>query len=433
MGKLSRRDFLIIAGGATACGIGVAANLAGRRWWEWSPSGEAVIPLTEPPTPWSVEARYYASFAADGSLNCDSCHQSPEGSLPVSYCHIPHVGDYVRCNLCPHYCIIADGERGICRVRENRGGKLYSMVYGNPCAVHVDPIEKKPFYHFLPTIPAFSFATAGCNLRCLYCQNWSISQVPPEETQNYDLHPQQLVQFAVENQAPVIAYTYSEPIIFYEYMLETAELAREAGLLNVVISAGFINTAPLEELCEVVDAIKIDLKGYDEKFYQEVCEGELAPVIKTIETIYKSGTHLEIVNLVVPTLNDSLEQLRALSRWVARNLSPDVPLHFSRFQPNYKLVNLPPTPTETLDEARQIAMEEGIRFAYVGNVPGHSGNNTYCPHCGEALIVRQGFAVSEYHLTGGLCEYCEALIPGVWWPDVPQGEPVQVPAGPPDQ
>ncbi len=431
MGKISRRDFLIFAGGATACGIGAAAHLAGRRWWEWTPAEEGVIPSKEPPTPWSVEARYYASFAADGSLNCDSCHDTPEGTLPVSYCHIPHTGDYVRCNLCPHHCIIADGERGTCRVRENRGGKLYSMVYGNPCTVNIDPIEKKPFYHYLPTAPAFSLATAGCNLRCLYCQNWIISQVPPEDTQNYDFLPEVLVQMAIGSNAPVIAYTYSEPIIFYEYMLETAKIAREAGLRNAVISAGYINHEPLRELCALVDAIKIDLKGYDENFYREVCEGELAPVLQTLETIAESDTHLEIVNLVVPSLNDSMEQLKALSRWVARDLSPDIPLHFSRFHPDYKLVNLPPTPTETLDQARQIALDEGVRYVYVGNVPGHPGDNTYCPFCEETLITRLGFSVLEYHLFDGVCEYCGTPIPGVWWPKAPEEEPVRVPAGPP--
>jgi pyruvate formate lyase activating enzyme len=288
-------------------------------------------------------------------------------------------------------------------------------------------------YHFLPTVPAFSLATAGCNLRCMYCQNWQISQVPPEETRNYTLPPQDVVRQSLLQQAPVIAYTYSEPIIFYEYMLDTARLAREAGLRNVVISAGFISPEPLRELCQAVDAIKIDLKGYDETFYRDVCEGELQVVLETIRTIYESGTHLEIVNLVVPTLNDSLDQLRALARWVARDLSPGVPLHFSRFHPQYKLTNLPPTPVETLDRARDIALEEGIRFAYVGNVPGHLGNNTYCPSCGELLIERQGFTVTAYNLKGGACAFCAETIPGVWWPSHPEGEPVQVLPGPADQ
>jgi len=375
---------------------------------------EPAVPV-ESPNQWSVEARYYASFSGEGALNCAACHGTTEEPLPVSYCHTPHAGTYVRCNLCPHRCIVADGERGHCRVRENRGGVLYSMVYGNPCAVHVDPIEKKPFYHFLPTAAAFSLATAGCNLRCLYCQNWSISQVPPEETKNDDLPPEAVVRYAQQYQAPVIAYTYSEPIVFYEYMLATARLAREAGLKSVVVSSGFINQEPLQELCRAVDAIKIDLKGYDEEFYRKVCEAELGPVLETIRTIYASGIHLEIVNLVVPTLNDSLDQLRTLARWVARQVSPNVPLHFTRFYPQYKLANLPPTPVETLEEAWQAAREEGLHFVYVGNVPGHPGNNTICPACGKTIITREGFAVTEYHLKNGACAYCGEPIPGVWW------------------
>jgi pyruvate formate lyase activating enzyme len=433
MSGITRRRFLLGAGALAACGVGAAAGLSGSRWWERPPEGPDEIAPAEPPGPWSVEARYYASFSGEGALNCAACHGTTEEPLPVSYCHTPHAGTYVQCNLCPHRCIIADGERGHCRVRENRGGRLYSMVYGNPCAVHIDPIEKKPFYHFLPTVAAFSLATAGCNLRCLYCQNWSISQFPPEGTRNIDLPPEAVVRYAQEYNAPVIAYTYSEPTVFYEYMLATARLGREAGLRNVVISAGFINPEPLRELCQAVDAIKIDLKGYDEDFYREVCGAELGPVLETIRAIYESGIHLEIVNLVVPSLNDSLDQLRALARWVARDLSPDVPLHFSRFHPQYKLTSLPATPVETLERARDTALEEGVRFVYVGNVPGHPGDHTYCPACGEKLIVRHGFTVMEYHLEGGACAYCGASIPGVWWPGELEAQPVQVPPGPPDQ
>jgi pyruvate formate lyase activating enzyme len=433
MSGITRRQFLLGAGTLAACGVGMAAGLSGNRWWERAPESTGEVAPAEPPNQWSVEARYYASFAGAGSLNCADCHGATEEPLPVSYCHIPHTGAYVQCNLCPHRCIIADGERGTCRVRENRGGRLYSMVYGNPCAVHVDPIEKKPFYHFLPTVAAFSLATAGCSLRCLYCQNWQISQLPPEETQNADLPPEDVVLYAQQQQAPVIAYTYSEPTAFYEYMLDTSRRAREAGLRNVVVSAGFINPEPLRELCQAVDAIKIDLKGYDEGFYRDVCGAELGPVLEAIRIIYESGVHLEIVNLVVPTLNDSLEQLRALAQWIAQDLSPDVPLHFSRFHPQYKLTNLPPTPVETLDRARETAMEEGVHFVYVGNVPDHPGNHTYCPACGEVLIARQGFTVTEYHLQEGVCAYCGEPIPGVWWSGKPEGQPVQIPAGPPDQ
>lgn len=430
---MNRREFLIATGVATACGIGAAATLSGRRWWERIIEDATVALSLEPPTPWSVEAQHYASFAADGSLNCGSCHGTIEAPQPVAYCHIPHTGNYVRCNLCPHHCIIAEGERGTCRVRENRGGRLYSVVYGNPCAVHVDPIEKKPFYHFLPTVAAFSLATAGCNLRCLYCQNWTISQATPEETENYDMPPEMVVRLAIDNKAPVVAYTYSEPTAFYEYVMGTAQLGRQIGLRNVFISAGFINPEPLRDLCQVMDAIKIDLKGYDEAFYREVCGAELGPVLEAIETIFESGVHLEIVNLVVPTLNDDLEQLKALSRWVAKDLSPDVPLHFSRFHPLYKLANLPPTSVESLERARDIALEQGVRYAYIGNVPGHPGNNTYCPSCGERVIVRKGFTVVAYHLKGGLCAHCNEPIAGVWWPDELEGQPVTVPQGPADQ
>jgi pyruvate formate lyase activating enzyme len=433
MSGITRRQFILGGGALAACGIGAAAGLSAKPWWEWAASEVAQFPSLGPPTPWSVEARYYASFASQGSLNCTTCHAPMEEPLPVSYCHTPHTGAYVQCQLCPLRCIIADGERGQCRVRENRAGRLYSVVYGNPCAVHVDPIEKKPFFHFLPTASAFSLATAGCNLRCLYCQNWSISQLPPEETQNMDLPPDQVVLSAQGYQAPVIAYTYSEPIVFYEYVLATARLARQAGLRNVVVSAGFINPEPLRELCALVDAIKIDLKGYDEGFYRDVCQAELAPVLEAMRTIYHSGTHLEIVNLVVPSLNDSLDQLRALAGWVVRELGADVPLHFSRFYPEYKLANLPPTPVDRLDQARQIALEEGVHFVYVGNVPGHAGNHTYCPACGRAIILRQGFAVQEYHLRAGACAYCGEPIPGVWWAGEPQGPALHVPPGPPDQ
>ena len=433
MSGVSRRQFLLGIGAAAACGAGASAGLSGSSWWERRIEGSFGPAPATPPGPYSIEARYYSSFSSEGELNCVSCHGTTEEPLPVSHCHTPHSGTYVQCGLCPLRCIVADGERGNCRVRENRGGRLYSMVYGNPCAVHIDPIEKKPFYHFLPTAAAFSLATAGCNLRCLYCQNWSISQVPPEQTQNAVLSPEDIVREAQEREVPVIAYTYSEPVIFYEYMLATAQLAREVGLRNVVISAGFINAEPLRELCQAVDAIKIDLKGYDERFYHEVCEAELGPVLEAIRTIYEAGIHLEIVNLVVPTLNDGLEQLRTLARWIARDLSPDVPLHFSRFHPQYKLQNLPPTPVETLERARETALGEGVRFVYVGNVPGHSANHTYCPICSEVIIARQGFTVLEYHLEGGACTYCGEPIPGIWWSDKPEGQPIQILPGPADQ
>lgn len=423
MSGITRRRFLTGAGVLAAGGVGLAAGLGDNRWWEWAPAAAGTPPPLPDLLPGSIEAAYYASLAGEGSLNCAGCHSPAEAPLSVSYCHTPHTGSSVRCNLCPHRCLIAAGERGTCRVRENRAGRLYSMVYGNPCAVHVDPIEKKPFFHFLPTAAAFSIATAGCNLRCLYCQNWSISQVAPEQTTNVDLPPAEVVRAAQAHPAPVIAYTYSEPSVFYEYVLATAQLGRAQGLRSAVISAGFINPEPLRALCAAVDAVKIDLKGFDADFYRTVCGGELAPVLEALRAVFQSGVHLEIVNLVVPTLNDRMDQLRALAGWVAESLGPDVPLHFSRFFPQYKLANLPPTPVETLIEARQVSMAEGLRFVYVGNVPGDPGNNTYCPRCGQAVIVRGGFAVLEYHLQGDRCTFCDERVPGVWWDSPPDLKP----------
>lgn len=410
MKRISRRDFVKGLAGLGFCALAGSAFFSRRSGPE--PIGGAKgWPLPNLP-PNAREAMYYTGV--EENLNCASCHGATEPSR-VLYCHIPsHAGSSVKCQLCPKGCVISEGHRGDCRVRENRGGKLYTFVYGNPCAVHNDPIEKKPFYHFLPTSLAFSISTAGCNLHCLYCQNWQISQFPPEETDNVDLPPEKVVEYALRSGAHSIAYTYAEPTVFYEYMLATARAGRARGLKSVVVSAGYMNPAPLRELCRSVDAIKIDLKGFNREFYEEVCFATLDPVLEGIKTIHKEGIHLEIVNLVVPTLNDDEEELRELARWIVENVGPDVPTHFSRFYPMYKLKNLPPTPVESLERARNIAMEEGINYAYIGNVPGHPGNHTYCAHCGEIIIGRLGFAVREYHIVDGKCEYCGNPIPGVW-------------------
>jgi pyruvate formate lyase activating enzyme len=410
MSEITRRQFL-----KALTSLGLAACSGGTLLSQLSCSSRreraGTLQAVPPPPPFSREARHYQTL--EGDLSCQSCHGAIQPSR-VLYCHNPHEGSYVKCQLCPKGCIISEGHRGDCRVRENRDGKLYTMVYGNPCAVHADPIEKKPFYHFLPTSVAFSIATAGCNLHCQYCQNWEISQFPPEELDTYDLPPEGVVDAALRSGSDSVAYTYSEPTIFYEYMVDTARMVREAGLRNVVISAGYINPGPLRELCRTVDAIKIDLKGFNEDFYQRVCDATLQPVLDTIRLINEEGVYLEIVNLVVPTLNDHPDELRELARWIVDSVGPDVPIHFSRFQPKYKLMNLPPTPVESLETAREIAMEEGINYAYVGNVPGHPANHTYCARCGQPIIIRQGFAVLDYHLGEGNCAYCGNPIPGVW-------------------
>lgn len=321
----------------------------------------------------------------------------------------------VQCALCPNMCVIPPGFRGRCGVRENRSGVLYSLVYGWPCSVHIDPIEKKPFYHFLPGTGAFSIATAGCNMRCLFCQNWQISQRLPEETSNVDLPPEKTVEYAFTRGCASIAYTYTEPTVFYEYMLDTAKLAHKKKIKNVLKTCGKVNLEPLAELLQYADAANVDLKGFDEKFYREICSSELKPILEAIELYHRQGTWIEITNLLVPTLNDSEKHIRDLCQWVLEKLSPDVPLHFSRFYPTYKLKNLPRTPVDSVERACRIARKMGIRYVYTGNVPGHIEESTRCHSCGEMLIHRVGYMIRK-NLIGldGKCPFCGAAIPGVW-------------------
>ncbi len=320
----------------------------------------------------------------------------------------------IRCELCPRRCRVPNGKRGFCRVRENRDGKFYSLVYGNPCAVNLDPIEKKPFFHVLPSTSSFSLATAGCNLQCKFCQNWEISQVPPEDVYSYDFPPELIVQKAREVGAHSIAYTYVEPTIFFEYMMDTCHLARKAGLLNICHTNGFINPAPLEELCTVMDAANCDLKGFTAEFYREMCSGELHPVLETLKTLKRRKVHLEITNLVIPTQNDGLSVIREMCLWIKKELGEETPIHFSRFYPLYKLRTLPPTPVATLENARAVAMSTGLHYVYIGNVPGHQAENSFCPRCKKLIIQRTGYMVGEVSLKGGKCAACGIPIPGIW-------------------
>jgi pyruvate formate lyase activating enzyme len=320
----------------------------------------------------------------------------------------------IKCKLCPRGCAIDDRERGYCGVRENRGGTYYTLVHSRVVTAHIDPIEKKPFFHFLPGTIAFSIATAGCNVNCKMCQNWDISQVRPEQVRSSYAPPEKVAELAAQYKCPSIAYTYSEPVVFYEYVADSAEAGHRLGVKSVVVTGGYIQEEPLAKLCRQVDAIKVDLKAYSEKFYKEVVNGEMKPVLDCIVTIRKHGVWNEIVYLVIPTLNDSDPEFKALAKWVKTELGPDVPLHFSRFHPEYLLKNLPPTPVETLERAKAIADAEGLHYVYIGNVPGHPAENTYCPKCRKIVVERTGYTVGAVHIHNGKCQFCQQAIPGVW-------------------
>ena len=355
-------------------------------------------------------ARYWTSVERAG-VECTACHDRALLARGETHAHPPGL---VRCLLCANGCSIKVGGRGECGTRMNVGGELRSLVYGRPLAVHIDPIEKKPFYHFLPGSEAFSLGTAGCPLHCRFCQNWQLSQARPEDHSTPFVVPRALVAAAKTSGSPVIAFTYNEPTVQAEYITDVAGEAQREGIRSVIVSCGFMTEVPLADLCGVLAAVKIDLKGFSPGFYREVCRADLKPVLRSIAQVARRRVHLELVNLVVPTLNDSPAMLEGLADWVMGEVGPDVPVHFTRFHPDYQLQNLPPTPIATLERAREIAMGKGIRFAYVGNVPGHPGNNTYCPGCGRVLIARSNFFVTDLELEAGRCRYCHRAIPGVW-------------------
>ncbi len=320
----------------------------------------------------------------------------------------------IKCKLCPRECVIDDRERGYCGVRENRGGTYYTLVYSRAVAVHIDPIEKKPFFHFHPGAMAFSIATAGCNVNCKMCQNWEISQVRPEQVRDIYLPPDQVAAGAKANRCPVIAYTYSEPVIFYEYMMAVADAGHAQGIKSAVVTGGYIQREPLTKLCRHVDAVKVDLKAFSPQFYKDIVNGELKPVLDALATLRAQGMWTEIVYLVIPTLNDGEKEFTGLAKWVKAELGPDVPVHFSRFHPEYLLKNLPPTPVETLERAKAAADAEGLHYVYVGNVPGHPAESTYCPRCRRMVVERVGFSIGAINIQKGRCRFCQQQIAGVW-------------------
>jgi pyruvate formate lyase activating enzyme len=322
----------------------------------------------------------------------------------------------VNCNLCSHRCRrIADSKRGICGVRENRDGKLYSLVYGKAVAMSIDPIEKKPLFNFLPGSRSYSIATVGCNFRCDNCQNYDISQLPKERNiiVGQDVSPEEIVSAAKRSNCASIAYTYSEPTIFFEYAYDIAKLARKEGLKNVFVTNGYITPEALREISPYLDAANIDLKSFSDEFYRKSCGARLQPVLDSIR-LYKSlGVWIELTTLIIPTLNDSEEELRKIAHFI-KEVGEDTPWHITQFHPMYKLPDLPRTPVSTLRKARQIGLEAGLRYVYEGNVPGETGENTYCPNCGKPLIRRFGYSIQENKIKNSVCTYCGTKIDGLY-------------------
>jgi len=315
----------------------------------------------------------------------------------------------VKCELCPRFCVIKESEIGNCNVRKNVEGKLYSLVYGKPCSISVDRIEKKPFYHLLPGSLSYSIGTVGCNLHCKNCQNFEISQSKFEDVKNVDLSPEKVVETAKKNKCKSIAYTYSEPGIFIEYVLDTARIGRRKNLKNLIVSNGYINEEPLKEMCKVIDGFNIDLKSFNDKFYREVCDGSLKPVLRSLEILKEEGKWVEITNLVIEGKNDSEKEIEEMCKWIKENLG-EVPLHFSRFYPCYKIEGKE-TSLESLERCYEIG-KKYLKYVYIGNVVSNK-NNTYCWKCKELLIGRSVFDVVGNNVVDGKCK-CGVKIEGVW-------------------
>lgn len=322
-------------------------------------------------------------------------------------------GDIVKCNLCSHHCKIAESRRGICEVRENRNGVLYTLVYGKAVARHVDPVEKKPLFHFYPGSLAYSIATVGCNFRCLNCQNFKIAQMPKEKGRiiGEEASPEEIVRAAKRYRCQSIAYTYTEPTIFFEYAYETAKIAYKEGLKNIFITGGYITEEALREIAPYLDAANIDLKSFSDEFYRRVCGARLKPVLDAIKLHKELGIWIEVTTLIIPTMNDSRDELTKIAKFVS-SVGEEIPWHVSRFFPAYKLKDMQLTPVETLRDARKIGFDAGLRYVYEGNVPGE-GENTYCYNCGRLLIHRYGHQIISNHIKRSRCPYCSAKIDGV--------------------
>ena len=320
----------------------------------------------------------------------------------------------VRCGLCRFRCLIGDGARGICGVRENQGGTLYSLVYGKLCAEHIDPIEKKPLFHVMPGSTSYSIATVGCNFRCRHCQNYTISQVERHgPIPGAESSPLEIVQRARASHCGSISFTYTEPTISFEFAYDTVRLAREAGLHNIFVTNGYISKEPLALIAPYLDAANIDLKGFSEEFYRDIVHARLAEVLDSIIEYRKQGVWIEITTLIIQGLNDAEQELQGIASFIYTNLGADTPWHVSQFHPTYLLTDHPRTPVDTLRRARDIGRAAGLRYVYEGNVPGEEGGNTYCYHCKKLLIKRYGYQIMENNIIHGKCPGCNTPIDGV--------------------
>jgi pyruvate formate lyase activating enzyme len=321
----------------------------------------------------------------------------------------------IQCDTCAHHCTLTHGQRGICGVRENRDGTLISLVYGKAIACHVDPIEKKPLFHFYPGTRSFSMATVGCNMHCNNCQNADISQMVKDQNRirGQDLSPEQLVQSAIDHRCRTIAYTYTEPVIYWDYAYDTAKLAHEKGIKNIFVTNGYFSEESLKEISPYLNGANVDLKSFDDKTYRSMCGARLRPVLDTIHSMKKFNIWIEITTLLIPGLNDSDDELNALARFI-HECDPGIPWHISRFHPTYKMMDRPPTPVTSIQKARQIGLETGLKYVYTGNVPGEEGESTFCHHCGAKLIHRWGFEIAANRLIDGKCPECSTAIEGVW-------------------
>ncbi|HEY2430918.1 MAG TPA: AmmeMemoRadiSam system radical SAM enzyme [Acidimicrobiales bacterium] len=337
------------------------------------------------------------------------------GLVPTGFWH-PLADGRVQCDVCPRACKLHEGQRGVCFVRARQDGEVVLTTYGRSSGYCVDPIEKKPLNHFLPGTPVLSFGTAGCNLACRFCQNWDISKSKEMDTLADAASPPAIAAAAVRLGCRSVAFTYNDPVIFLEYAIDVADACREVGVKAVAVTAGYVCAEPRSVLFSHMDAANVDLKGFTEEFYRHVCGGHLGAVLDTLRYLkHETDVWFEITTLLIPGLNDSDAELDALSTWVVAELGPDVPLHFTAFHPDFKLLDRPPTPPSTLSRARRIAMDNGVRYAYTGNVHDASGGSTFCAGCGTRLVERDWYRLGEYRLTGdGHCTQCGARCPGVF-------------------